>query len=128
MRLFRALVIVCAAAAPCACSKISSSNVGTPSSVIRFDFQKGLDLVRAGMPADSLELLFRDVESAGQAGILSRARVRTAETERIRYRLGWRSDPKHQLGVKASDELDVALATVLVIDKAVVSVERYPLP
>ena len=78
------------------------------------------------MPADSLELLFDTVEKAGQAGILNQSLVKTESAERVRYLLGWRSDPKHQIGVKASDELDVTLATILAIDGKLVSIERSP--
>ncbi len=121
----RHLLILGAIALVAGCTNFSGSNVGEPNAQTRFQFRKNLAMLRTGMPADSLELLFSPVEKPGQAGILGRSRVKTKTAERVSYTLGWRSDPKHQLGVKASDELDVTLATVLAIDKKLVSIEHH---
>jgi hypothetical protein len=118
----------CAAALISGCAKLSGSNVGAPSAQVRMEFSRNLALIRPGMPADSLEMIFRTVEKAGQAGILSRVLVRMDDTERVRYKLGWRSDPKHQTGVKSSDDLDVEIATVLAINDELVSIEKHPQP
>lgn len=106
------------------CAGFASSNVGDPSSQTRLDFEARLALVRAGMPADSLGLLFGEALRPGQAGILRRTRVVTAGGESGSYSLGWRSDPLHQIGRRTSRETEVERALVIVEGAQVVRVER----
>jgi hypothetical protein len=91
---------------------LSATNVGEPSPQARADFESRLALVRPGMPADSLELLFAPATEPGAAGILRRTRVTTAAGESGTVSLGWRSDPRHQIGRKTSREVEVERALV----------------
>jgi len=74
--------------------------------------------------ADSLELLFAEATRPGQAGILRRARIVTAGSTRSNITLGWRSDPRHQIGYMESDETEIARALVVVEDARVTRIER----
>ncbi len=106
------------------CTGFAASNVGDPTLQTRLDFQARLDLVHPGMPADSLELLFVPAAQPGEAGILRRTRIVTAEGENATVSLGWRSDPRHQLGRKTSREVEVERALVVIAGARVVSIER----
>lgn len=106
------------------CGGFAPSNVGDPSSQIRYDFEARLALVHAGMPADSLTLLFSEALKPGQAGILRRTRVVSAAGESGSYSLGWRSDPRHQIGRRTSRETEVERALVIVEGAQVIHIER----
>ena len=106
------------------CSGLAASNVGDPTLQTRLDFQSGLDQLHVGMPADSLDLLFAEAIEPGQAGILRRARFVTAGSTRSNITLGWRSDPRHQIGYKDSAETEIARALVVVEDARVTRIER----
>lgn len=103
---------------------LSATNVGEPSPQARADFESRLALVRPGMPADSLELLFAPATEPGAAGILRRTRITTAAGESGTVSLGWRSDPRHQIGRKTSREVEVERALVVVEGAQVVSIAR----
>ena len=107
------------------CTGFSPSTVGEPTWETRAQFQRNLSLLRAGMPADSLALLFAEAKAPGEAGILHQARIVTTELERVTYTLGWKSDPRHQIGVKDMSEIDVAKATVIAENSRVISVELH---
>ena len=96
------------------CSGFSASNVGDPSLQDRLDFRSHLALLHVGMPADSFDLLFDQALKPGETGILRRTRIVTSEGERLNYELGWRSDPRHQVGHKAIEDIDVTRAWVQV--------------
>jgi len=106
------------------CSGFASSNVGDPSSQTRLDFEARLALVHPGMPADSLGLLFGEALQPGQAGILRRTRIVSAAGESGSYSLGWRSDPRHQIGRRTSRETEVERALVIVEGARVIRVEH----
>ncbi len=106
------------------CGGFAASNVGDPTLQARLDFQARLDLVHPGMPADSLDVLFAAAAEPGEAGILRRTRIVTAEGESGTVSLGWRSDPRHQLGRKTSREVEVERALVVIAGAQVLSIER----
>lgn len=96
------------------CTGLSAGNVGDPTLQDRLDFRSSLALLHVGMPVDSLDLLFAPALEPGDTGILRRARVATSEGERLSYELGWLSDPRHQVGHKAIDDIEVVRAWVRV--------------
>ncbi len=96
------------------CTGLSASNVGDPSLQDRLDFRSRLAMLHVGMPVDSLELLFAPAQKPGETGILHRARIATSDDLRLTFDLGWRSDPRHQPGHKAIEEIDVMRARVIV--------------
>jgi hypothetical protein len=106
------------------CGGLAASNVGDPTLQARLDFQARLDLVHPGMPADSLDLLFAAAAQPGETGILRRTRIVTAEGESGTVSLGWRSDPRHQIGGKTSREVEIERALVVIEGARVQRVER----
>jgi len=119
------LLLVLAAAG---CSGISGTNVGTPTPAAKRTFLERLDLIRAGMPADSLEILFGTAEKAGETGILFRSRIITEDFTRESFQLGWKDEPRHQGEFKSQGEIDQVLATVEVQDGKVLHLRRLPRP
>jgi len=95
-----------------ACGGFYASNVGEPSAGEKLRFETALDRVHVGMPEDSLLLLLRPAEKAGEAGILLRSAVSFQSTSRVTYRLGWRSEPRHHGGVKRPEDIDQVRAVV----------------
>jgi len=106
------------------CSGLAASNVGEPTLQARLDFQHGLARLTVGMPVDSLEMIFQDVKKPGEAGILRRATIITEDRERVSYRLGWLSDPRHQIGHKEIEEIEVTRATVIVEQGRIHRIDR----
>ncbi|MBM4117178.1 hypothetical protein FJ251_05445 [bacterium] len=106
------------------CGGIALRNVGDPSTQTRLDFEARLDLVHPGMPVDSLSVLFGEALRPGQAGILRRTRLVTAAGESGSVALGWRSDPRHEIGRRSSRETEVERALVLIEGAQVVRIER----
>jgi len=106
------------------CGGFAASNVGDPTLQARLDFQARLDLVHPGMPADSLDLLFAAATQPGEVGVLRRTRIVTAAGESGTVSLGWRSDPRHQIGRKTSREIEVERALVVIEGAQVVSVQQ----
>ena len=76
------------------------------------------------MPADSLDLLFPVAGAPGEAGVLREASIVTAEGTRRNVTLGWRSDPRHQIGYRESGETEIARALVTIEDARVTRIER----
>lgn len=106
------------------CTGLAASNVGDPPLQSRIEFNRNLALLHVDMPLDSLELLFPAATEAGDAGILRRSRVATADLERVRYSLGWRSNPRHQVGYKDMEDIEVLRATVVAQNGRILRVER----
>lgn len=115
------LVLTCLAG----CGGLSGTNVGEPTPQARSDFSAKLKTLEVGMPADSLEALFEEAHQPGDTGILHKAKVVTTEFERVTYSLGWKSDPRHQIGVKEMEEIDVEKASVTVVGARVVSIKIH---
>ena len=107
------------------CAGLAGTNVGEPTPRVRHQFHEKLSLLHVGMPVDSLEMLFEEAKEPGEAGILHRVRVVTADFQRLRYSLGWKSDPRHQIGHKDIEEIDVEIATVLVEGPHLVAIELH---
>ena len=110
------------------CSGISGTNVGSPTPAAKRAFLERLERVRAGMPADSLEILFGTAEKAGETGILFRSRIITDEFTRESFQLGWKDEPLHQGEFKSQGEIDQVLAIVEVEDGRVLHLRRSPRP
>jgi len=108
--------------------KLSSTNVGDPTGMARSQLLARVDRLRPGLPADSLELLFGEARAPGQTGILGRSRLAAGGRERVVYTLGWKSDPRHQIGAKDWDEIDVAIAEAVFEDGRLVRVAKLPAP
>ena len=106
------------------CTGLAASNVGDPTLSTRLGFESRLEMVHVGMPADSLGLLFAQATSPGEAGILREASIVTAEGTRRNVTLGWRSDPRHQIGYRESTETEIARALVVVEDARVTRIEH----
>ena len=106
------------------CSGISGTNVGTPTPTAKRAFLERLTMVRAGMPADSLEILFETAEKAGETGILFRSRIITDEFTRESFQLGWKDEPRHQGEFKSQGEIDQVLAIVETQDDRVLHIRR----
>jgi len=108
-----------------ACSGVAGSNVGEPTSRARFEFKRKLEALRVGMPADSLEMIFAEARQAGETGILHKTRLVTSDLERVTYSLGWKSDPRHQIGNKNLEDIDVERASVVAENAAIVAITLY---
>lgn len=122
---FLALIAAIILALPLAlgCGGLAASNVGEPTMQARMDFDFSLAQLHEGMPVDSLEILFEDVKKPGEAGILRRAVIVTEERKRVNFTLGWLSDPRHQIGHKEIEDLEVARAMVIVEDDIIRRIE-----
>ncbi len=107
------------------CAGLSGTNVGEPTPRTQQQFHDKLSLLHTGMSVDSLELIFQEVREPGEAGILHRSKVITSDFVRVRYSLGWKSDPRHQIGYKEIDEIDVELASVIAEDSRLVLIEKH---
>lgn len=107
-----------------ACGGLAASNVGDPTMQQRLAFNAGLAMLHVGMPMDSLNLIFAQAKQPGEAGILRQVRIVTADTEQLRITLGWRSDPRHQIGLKALEEIEVVKAVVVAEDQRIRRITR----